>query len=77
MLVFVERSKRGGFFVWGSKRFSKANGKFSGEHYNKDEETSYITYVDAKSLFPTATIEMLPYKDIKFENITSLKHKYG
>ena len=60
MLDFFEKSKRGGLTFVGSKRYAKANNPLMGNHYNPDEETSYITYVDANSLYPTAMIEPLP-----------------
>ena len=38
-----------------------------GENYDSKQESSYITYVDANSLYGWAMVQPLPYKDLKFE----------
>ena len=67
ILTMIERSKRGGLTFVGSKRYAKANNKQMGvDNYNPKIESSYITYVDANTLYGWAMVQSLPYKDIKF-----------
>ena len=54
---FFERSKRGGLTFIGNKRYSKANNKDMGKLYNPNEESSYITYLDANSVYPSIMVQ--------------------
>jgi hypothetical protein len=42
--------------------YAKANTEKMGEAYNPDEETSWITYVDANSLYPSSMTYRIPYE---------------
>jgi hypothetical protein len=44
-----------------------------GDLYNPNEESSYITYLDANSLYPSVMVQPLPHSDIKFVNNVSLE----
>ncbi len=65
----MEQSKRGGLTVVGAKRYAKANSKHMGENYDH-KKISYIAYVDANNLYGWAMVQPLPYKDIKFAEIS-------
>ena len=41
--------------------------------YNPDEESSYITYLDANSLYPSVMIQPLPHSDITFVDNVKLE----
>ena len=73
ILDFFERSKRGGLTFVGSKRYSKANNKEMGCLYDPNQESSYITYLDANSLYPSAMVQPLPHSDIKFVDDITLE----
>ena len=41
-----------------------------GDFYDPNQESSYITYVDANSLYPSVMVQPLPHTDIEFvENV--------
>jgi hypothetical protein len=44
-----------------------------GELYDPNEESSYITYLDANSLYPSAMVQPLPHSDIKFVDDITLE----
>ena len=64
MLDMVKRGMRGGISVI-THRYAKANNKYMNE-YNKDDESSYIIYLDANNLYGYAMSEPLPYGNYKF-----------
>ena len=72
ILDMFEKSKRGGLTFVSSKRWAKANNRAMGSNYNKDEESSYISYLDANNLYGWAMIQSIPYKNIKFDNDVTL-----
>ena len=58
MLVMVEEGIRGGI-CHSMHRYAKANNKYM-KNYNKDEESSYIQYLDANNLYGWAMSKKLP-----------------
>ena len=58
MLLMVEEGIRGGI-CHSIHRYAKANNKYM-KNYNKDEESSYIQYLDANNLYGWAMSKKLP-----------------
>ncbi len=73
MLQMVERMKRGGLCVVGSKRYVQANNKYL-DNYNPEQESNYLMYWDANNLYCWAMSQPLPFKDLKFENNITLEN---
>jgi hypothetical protein len=60
MHMFVERGLRGGISMI-SHRHAEANNKYMPEeHYDKNKDTSYLSYLDANNLYGWAMIQNLP-----------------
>jgi hypothetical protein len=66
ILDIIERMKRGGLCFVGSKRHVKANNKYI-EGFDPEKPSDYIMYWDANNLYAWAMAQLLPYKDLKFE----------
>ena len=64
MILFVEAGIRGGVSVI-SNRYGKANNKYM-ENYNPDEESKFITYLDANNLYGWDMSQKLPYKNLRW-----------
>ena len=64
MLLMVEEGVRGGI-CHAIHRYAKANNKYM-ENYDKDEEYSYIQYVDANNLYGWAMSQKLPVNSFKW-----------
>ena len=64
MILFIENGIRGeaGMILY---RYGKANNKYM-KDYDPDEESKYITYLDAKNLYGWGMSQKLPYKDFKW-----------
>jgi len=62
--LMSETNLRGGIAAI-SKRYASANNKYV-EGYNDSEESHYITYLDANSLYATAQSEPLPVGNFSF-----------
>ena len=62
--LMLEANLRGGI-AYISKRYASANNKHV-EGYNDSEESRYITYLDANSLYATTQIEPLPVGNFRF-----------
>ena len=62
--LMLETNLRGGIATI-SKRYASANNKHV-EGYNDSEESRYITYLDANSLYATARSEPLPVGNFRF-----------
>ena len=68
-LLMVEEGIRGGI-CHAIHRYAKANNKYM-KYYNKNEESSYIQYLDANNLFGWATSQKLPINGFKWLEDTS------
>ena len=64
MYLMIENNMRGGIATI-SKRYASANNPYI-EGYTPDKPTSYITYLDANSLYATAMSEPLPVGNFRF-----------
>ena len=64
MLLMIENGIRGGI-CHAIQRYAKANNKYMND-YNKNEESSYIQYLDANNLYGMAMSEKLPIKGLKW-----------
>ena len=69
MHCFVEKGIRGGISMV-SHRYAKANNPYLEEH-DSSKPNNYIMYLDANSLYPTAMVKDLPYKDFEWVNDVS------
>jgi len=67
----LETNLRGGIATI-SKRYASANNKHV-EGYNDSEESRYITYLDAKSLYANAQSEPLPVGNFRFLDEIEIK----
>ena len=64
MYMMIESAIIGGISVI-SKRYSEANNKYM-KNYNPNEESKYILYLDANSLYPNSMRLSLPYANFKW-----------
>ena len=64
MHLMVEKGTRGGIASI-MTRYSKANNKYL-DDYNPDEESKYIIYLDANSLYGWAMTKSLPYEKFRW-----------
>ena len=69
MLLMVEEGIRGGI-CHSIHRYAKANNKYM-KNYNKNIESSYIQYLDAKNLYGWAMSQKLPKNIFKWVEDTS------
>ena len=61
MPLFVEKGMSGGIYYI-SHRYAKVNNKYM-KSYDKNEESSYIMYLDADYLYGWVMLQSLPYSD--------------
>jgi len=66
MLLFFERSKRGGLCFLGNQRHCIANNKYIKEMYDPTKPSTYIIYMDANALYADAMSKKLPYTKLKW-----------
>ena len=66
MILFIEAGIRDGVSMI-SNRYGKANNKYM-ENYNPDEESKFITYLDANNLYGWGVNQKLPYKNFRWVN---------
>ena len=64
MLLMVEEEIRGGI-CHSIQRYAKTNNKYM-KNYNKDEESSYIQYLDANNLYGSAISKKLPVNGFRW-----------
>ena len=64
MMLFVEAGMRGRVSMI-SNRYGKANNKYM-ENYNPDEESKFITYLDANNLYGWGMSQKLPCKNFRW-----------
>ena len=65
ILLMFERCIRGGISMI-SNRYGKANNKYMGESFNKNEPSKYLMYLDANNLYGTAMCDKLPTYGFKW-----------
>ena len=71
----VEKGMRGGI-CHSIHRYAKANNKYM-KNYNKNEESSYIQYLDANNLYGWAMSQKLPVNDFKWiNNVSKINEKF-
>ena len=69
MLLMVEEGIRGGI-CHAIHRYRKTNNKYM-NNYDKNEESSYIQYLDANNLYGWAMSQKLPVNNFKWVEDTS------
>ena len=75
MLLMVEEGIRGGI-CHAIHRHAKANNKYM-KNYDKNKESSYIQYLDAKNLYGWAMSQKLPKNGFKWINdVTEIDEKF-
>ena len=75
MLLMVEEGIRGGI-CHSIHRYAKANNKYM-KKYNKNEESSYIQYLDVNNLYGWAMSQKLPVNDFKWiKNTSKIDEKF-
>ena len=67
MLLMVEKRIRGGI-CYAINRYEKANNKYM-KDYDKNEESTFLEYLDANNLYGWAMIQSLPVDGFKFEKM--------
>ena len=65
MLLMFEKGIRGGSSMI-SNRFGKANNKYMGGKYDKNQPSKYIVYLDANNLYGWAMMKPLPVGDFEW-----------
>ena len=73
MLLMVEEGIRGG--ICHSCMYAKANNKYM-KNYNKDEESSYIQYLDATNLYGWAMSKKLPVNGFKWTDNDEINEEF-
>ena len=66
MLLMIENEIRGGM-CQSVYRYAKANNKYM-NNYDKNIESSYLTYLDANNLYGWKMSQKLPVHGFKWEN---------
>ena len=74
MLLMVEEGIRSGI-CHSIHRYAKANNKYM-KNYNKDEESSYIQYLDANNLYRWAMSKKLPVNGFKWIDNNELNEEF-
>ena len=66
MLLIVEKGTRGGI-CHAIHRYAKANNKYMRENWDKNEESSYLMYLEANNLYGWAMSQKLPVDGFKWK----------
>ena len=66
MLLTVEKGTRGGI-CHAIHRYAKANNKYMRENWDKNEESSYLMYLEANNLYGWAMSQKLPVDGFKWK----------
>ena len=74
MLLMVEEGIRGGI-CHSIHRYAKANNKYM-KNYNKDEESSYIQYVDANNLYGWVISKKLPVNGFRWLDSDEINEEF-
>ena len=74
MLLMVEEGVRGGI-CHSIHRYAKANNKYM-KNYNKDEESSYIQYLDTNNLYGWAMSKKLPVNGFKWTDNDEINEEF-
>ena len=74
MLLMVEEGIRGGI-CYSIHRYAKANNKYM-ENYNRNEESSYIQYLDANNLYGWAMSQKLPVNGFKWIDSNEIDEEF-
>ena len=69
MLLMIEEGIRGGM-CQSTHRYAKANNKYM-KNYDKNIESSYLTYLDANKLYGWAMSQKLPVNGFRWVNDVS------
>ena len=74
MLLMVEEGIRGGI-CHSIHRYAKANNKYM-KNYDKNEESSYIQYLDANNLYGWAMSKKLPVNELKWLDSNKINEEF-
>ena len=77
MLLMLEEGIRGGM-CQSTYRYFKANNKYMNNH-DKNDESSYLEYLDANNLYGQAMSQKLPVRNIKWiekDDISKFDEKF-
>ena len=74
MLLMVEEGIRGGI-CHSKHRYAKANNKYM-KNYDKNEESTYIQYLDTNNLYGWAMFKKIPVNEFKWLNSNKINKEF-